>query len=306
MPLKFSNNAVSVLPATVLLTDPVFSVTATHGSRFPALAAGESFVATIQNGTSYEIVEVTSRVGDTFTALRGREGTASQTWPAGSSVSMRFTRGTAEAFVQQDQFSAANTALAASIASTASAASAANAEASPVGHILLWPGVATSAPSKFLFCAGQAVSRTTYAALYAVVGNQYGAGDGTTTFNLPDLRGRVPVGRDNMGGTNAARISAVLSSSTLGAAGGHQNLQTHTHVAVVNDPGHAHTYALLDNALAGAFGPDVLVLTGGTAGGFGTQNAATNILVTNQNSGTGNAQNVQPSIILNYIIFAGV
>ena len=53
-----------------------------------------------------------------------------------------------------------------------------------------------SAPTGYLLCDGTAVSRTTYAGLYAVIGTTYGIGDGTTTFNLPNMKGRVPVGYD--------------------------------------------------------------------------------------------------------------
>ena len=61
-----------------------------------------------------------------------------------------------------------------------------------VGLINMWAG--SSAPTGWLLCQGQAVSRATYASLYSVIGTTYGAGDGSTTFNLPDLRASVPVG----------------------------------------------------------------------------------------------------------------
>jgi microcystin-dependent protein len=62
----------------------------------------------------------------------------------------------------------------------------------PVGAIL--PYIGSSAPSYFKLCDGSAISRTTYAALYAIIGTTYGTGDGSTTFNLPDLRNRIPLG----------------------------------------------------------------------------------------------------------------
>ena len=58
-----------------------------------------------------------------------------------------------------------------------------------------WP--TDTAPSGWLLCYGQEVSRVTYAALFAVVSTTFGIGDGATTFNMPDLRGRVPLGKDN-------------------------------------------------------------------------------------------------------------
>ena len=62
----------------------------------------------------------------------------------------------------------------------------------PVGSISLFAG--TTAPNGWLICDGSAVSRTTYANLFSVIGTTYGSGDGSTTFNIPDLQGRVPVG----------------------------------------------------------------------------------------------------------------
>jgi hypothetical protein len=77
----------------------------------------------------------------------------------------------------------------------------------PVGSGALW--FAAAAPTGWLLCDGSAVSRATYAALFAVVGEVYGAGDGSTTFNLPDLRQRFPLGKAASGTGNA-----------LGATGG--------------------------------------------------------------------------------------
>lgn len=62
----------------------------------------------------------------------------------------------------------------------------------PPGVVVPYAGA--SAPTGWLLCDGSAVSRTTYAALFSAIGTQYGVGDGSTTFNLPDIRGRVPVG----------------------------------------------------------------------------------------------------------------
>jgi microcystin-dependent protein len=94
----------------------------------------------------------------------------------------------------------------------------------PAGIILPYAGA--SAPIGFLLCYGQEVSRSAYAALFAAIGTSFGAGNGTTTFNLPDLRGRVIAGLDNMGGSNAARISSFASSTTMGGVGGGQSQST--------------------------------------------------------------------------------
>lgn len=83
----------------------------------------------------------------------------------------------------------------------------------PVGSILPYGG-ANSPNSDWLLCYGQAVSRSTYSSLYAILGDLYGAGNGTTTFNLPDLRGRIPVGNDAMGGTAANRTQRTSTLTT--------------------------------------------------------------------------------------------
>lgn len=81
------------------------------------------------------------------------------------------------------------------------------------------PFAGSAAPTDWLLCYGQAVSRATYANLFAVIGTTYGAGDGSTTFNVPDLRGRVAAGKDNMGGTAANRLQVSTTiTTTAGSA----------------------------------------------------------------------------------------
>lgn len=76
------------------------------------------------------------------------------------------------------------------------------ASAVPIGSLMMWP--TATAPSQWLICNGAAVSRNLYAALFAVIGTTYGAGDGSTTFNVPNLAGRVPRGVDGATYTLAA------------------------------------------------------------------------------------------------------
>ena len=91
----------------------------------------------------------------------------------------------------------------------------------PIGVVMHYAGVA--APDGWLACDGSAVSRTTYATLYAVMGTAYGVGDGSTTFNLPDLRERVAVG------TGAGRARASVGGAASVA------------LSVAQLPGHTHT-----------------------------------------------------------------
>jgi len=175
--------------------------------------------------------------------------------------------------------------------------------------------------------------------LFAVVAYTYG-GSGAS-FSLPDLRGRAIAGKDDMGGTAASRLTSAVSGvtgTTLGNAGGSQNVHQHTHVQDSHNHtqnSHNHTqdsHNHTQNAHSHSMSPVGGISSGGTVGAAltGTNNStdasgnlvdnttatniaatatnqaqtATNIAATatNQNFGTGSSQNVQPTIILNYII----
>ena len=93
-------------------------------------------------------------------------------------------------------------------------------QAIPTGVVIPFAG--TTAPSGWLLCAGQEVNRVTFARLFDVVGITYGPGDGATTFNVPDLRGRVAAGVDTMGGTPANRMHQPWAASLSGTGGASQ------------------------------------------------------------------------------------
>ena len=95
----------------------------------------------------------------------------------------------------------------------------------PIGGLLPYVG-ATAPNSAFVLPFGQAISRTTYATLFGLVGGTFGGGDGSSTFNVPDLRDRAIFGLGNMGGTNAGLITASggnWDGTVLGNTGGGQN-----------------------------------------------------------------------------------
>ncbi len=104
----------------------------------------------------------------------------------------------------------------------------------PAGTILGFAG--SIAPGGYLLADGSAISRTTYAALFAVIGTTYGIGDGSTTFNLPDLRGRTPVGLNT---SEAVHSNVNALGNNEGVALGNR---TPVHNSTVNDPGHRHSY----------------------------------------------------------------
>lgn len=108
----------------------------------------------------------------------------------------------------------------------------------PIGSVQDFAG--STAPPGWYLCFGQNVSRTTYALLFAIIGTTYGAGDGLTTFGLPDCRGRMTAGQDNMGGTPANRITAAggnFDGTVLGNSGGSQNQTLTTTQLPATTPG---------------------------------------------------------------------
>ena len=168
----------------------------------------------------------------------------------------------------------------------------------PVGVVSAFAGV--NAPAGWLMCAGQAVSRTDYAALFNALSTTYGTGDGSTTFNLPDLRGRVPAGVDNMGGSAASRLTSTVltASNTLGATGG---AQTHT-LTEAQLPSHLHNYGSVTTSggTVNTNGDIIWAVSGGNV----VDVAGRGYLKT-ANTGSGSAHtNTQPTLVLNYIIKA--
>lgn len=164
----------------------------------------------------------------------------------------------------------------------------------PIGTLIIWP--TNTPPTGYLLCYGQTVSRTTYANLFAALGTTYGAGDGTTTFGLPDARGRAIAGKDNMGGVSADRLTGLsggIDGDTLGATGG---LESHT-LTTAQIPSHTHTVNgyTLGNTGAGYQSDRVAA-----ANEVGT---GSNLTFTSGATGSDGAHNnVQPTIIMNICI----
>lgn len=172
----------------------------------------------------------------------------------------------------------------------------------PPGAVISYAGGPSTVPSTFLIPYGQAVSRSTNATLFAVIGTTFGSGDGSTTFNLPDCRGMVIAGVDNMGGTAANRITSAnsgINGTTLGASGGNEQLHGHTHLATVSDPGHLHGYTHATGNGASAGSPNYPC---GPLTAANTNTAITGITVSVTSTGGGSSQNVQPTIMMYKLI----
>lgn len=216
----------------------------------------------------------------------------------------------------------------------------------PIGAGMEYFG--TVAPVGWIFPYGQAVSRTIFSRLFAVFQTRYGAGDGSTTFNLPDKRGRVSAGLDNMGGTSANRLTGLaggVNGDTLGAVGGVEavaltlaQMAAHNHSGITGyvsadhqhlvqgntstDPGHAHGPAAgtgfwnTNNTGGGFDGGSIRYATSGTTAAAGAHHHSYAVWTggINQNhyhsipaeGGGAVHNNLPPTIVCNYIIYAGV
>jgi len=154
------------------------------------------------------------------------------------------------------------------------------------GSILPWP--TSSAPSGYLNCNGAAVSRSTYSALFGVIGTTYGSGDGSSTFNVPNLNANFPIGKSNTknigstGGANNANISGVNAANTT--------------ISNTTMASHSHSTALSGsdrNAGGGNQSPTTSAVGSNNTGGGGAHGHGIN---------AASVSLQQPSIDVNYII----
>jgi microcystin-dependent protein len=160
------------------------------------------------------------------------------------------------------------------------------AQSAPVGVVLPYAGAA--APDGWLLCDGRAVSRVQFADLFGALGTVFGAGDGATTFNVPDMRGRLPLGMDNLGGTSANRVAAA-AAATRGGNAGTENVTLTTSQL----PGHSHTVT----RRTGTLGSTVGIATTTTADSSATESTSS--------IGSGQAHpNMPPYLALGYIVRA--
>ena len=103
----------------------------------------------------------------------------------------------------------------------------------PIGSVMAWTG--SSAPDGWLLCDGTAISRSTYAALFAISGTAYGVGNGSTTFNIPDLQDRLPLGKGTNNSTLGTQTGSMAASSKVTTDSGGASLQTASQQTIYTD-----------------------------------------------------------------------
>jgi microcystin-dependent protein len=287
--LLFANNAVGVLAVSCTANASTLQLSAAQAALFPVPAQGQAFYVQLQNGAAFESVLVTNNSGGVFTVLRGQEGTVAQPFAAGTVVTLRVTAAVLGAFLQASssafaalfgnanqtfdvaQATGPNNAVPLSQAQTLFA----NITQLPSAGQIAQPGdikysAVNTVPSGWLRADGSLVSRTTYAALFTAIGTTYGAGDGATTFALPDCRGVFLRGFDSGRGLDPSRTFGSYQADRFAA---------HSHANTLGDGGHSH--GVTDPTHFHTEGGTVLNGRNGTAGasvgggGISTTNSTT-------------------------------
>jgi microcystin-dependent protein len=194
-------------------------------------------------------------------------------------------------------------------------------QAIPSGSLFMFAGA--EPPEGYLLCDGSPISRVNYSSLFDAIGTTYGSGDGSTTFNLPDFRGRGPLG---------AGTGAGLTPRTLGGSGGAETvtldttmIPSHTHTGTtasdgshshsITDPGHAHTQTTVNDDFnnSGGANPSFAADSAGsmtwsninsnqTGISINSAGAHTHTFTSNPTGGGNPHANMSPFLIINFII----
>jgi microcystin-dependent protein len=140
----------------------------------------------------------------------------------------------------------------------------------PTGSLVMWPS--NTIPTDWKLCNGDAISRTTFATLYSLIGTTFGAGDGSTTFNVPDYRNRMPYGADSVSvGATGGSANAIVVSHNHGGATGGQSV-THTHGVSITTGGQSvqHTHNMTTYVGVNAGGGATAYVGNNSGGGTGS------------------------------------
>lgn len=320
----YSNTAVATtITGAINNTATTIPVAATTG--YPV---SYPFTAVIDSGTaSEELVTVTGAAGLNLTVTRGSDGTSAVSHSSGAS----FKHVLSAQDVREPQDHMASTAAhgaTGAVMGTTNTQTVTNkdltsstntfgpAALNPTGAMLAWP--TASAPSGWLICDGSAVSRTTYATLFALIGTTFGAGDGSTTFNLPNLVDRVPIGKSGtkaLASTGGSADAVVVSHNHGATAGGMDTDHGHSFTTGGESNDHVHGLGISD--AGGLGGGGSLVRKGGVAGDNsggrsaghthsgstgGASAGHSHGITVNTTGSSGTNANLPPYLALNWII----
>lgn len=274
-------------------------------------------------GTTISSAAVNSDLSDIATALTGslpRDGQAGMTGqlkiPDGSSLApaLSFSNELNTGFTRSGSGQVGLTILGTQLFTFSATGATGSFQGNiPAGTIVDFAGA--SAPAGWLLCFGQAISRTTNALLFTAIGTIWGSGDGFATFNIPDCRDYALVGKGDMGGSDAGRLTTAFygtSPIVLGNPGGAQSRVLTTPNLPAYTPAGSGTATAPQNNFATGTGTEVIgytagatnksILTGPVASNSGSVVSFTG---TSQGGTSTAFASVQPSLIMNKIIYTG-
>jgi len=290
----FANNIKTTVASA--FSNVATSLTLASSTGLPALSAGQVLPITLQDaatGLVYEICYATAITGSTLTVTRAQEGTAAQNWSVGdraycapTALSVAPVNGNGLNVFQVANAVASNEAVNLGQAQADFLAIGGNAVSATNGFQSgdVKASASASAQTGWLPCDGAAVSRTTYAALYAALGTVWGVGDGSTTFNIPDFRGRALIGD----GTGTGLTARTVGQEAIGV----ETVTTSGSTITLSNPPHVHSYSAIDSQIGG-----VNPTTQDTA----ASTQATSISA-NNSAATGTTDNMQPSAVIHWLI----
>lgn len=274
--LDWENGYEAVTTARIELSDTYIPVT-----PVPNVSKGR-LVLEDNSSSNYEIIKFTSKdangVFTTSGGARNEDGNSTGVHAKGVRVRMNIT-----AQDLQEIRDYADTVISAY-------------SAMPTGSLIPFAG--SSAPASWLLADGSAVDRTTYAALFAVIGTSYGIGNGTTTFNLPNMKGRSAFGYD----------STASEFNALGKTGGQKTVGAHAHHVTMFMPGSGTIAGYNDRNGDALVGTDIAVhggngeYYGGSAGSPWGDGSSKGVLQTDPTGKMSGTNNLNPYVTTNFII----